>query len=212
MSRVASDFSDRIWKIVDAIYRLSSGGPRMVTYEDIVVRAWQLYPDDFGLRGYSDKYPDASDIHKPLYNVLKSRGWVTTGPPGQKKFALTQLGWQQAHAKFGGGARAASASGRASRTTEEEVRHLAGTMAAKCFLEGNREEILDTDFFDFYRTSVRAKPQEFEGRLASVKDALDEAASKNVAIADELRRVDSFLRDKFASIIKTKTERKKREG
>jgi hypothetical protein len=200
-------------KIIEAIYRLSPDKPKMVTYEDIVVKAWQLYPDDFGLRGYSDRYPDASDIHKPLYNVLKSKGWVKSGPEGAKKFSLTQFGWEQANSMFGIGGEQPGAvtAGRTDRQAKQEIEHLTRTMAAELFFKDQLDDILDTDFYAFYRTSVRAKPQEFEGRLATVKSALDIGSRTRFPYAVELQNVDEFLREKFAGIIKVKSERKSRD-
>jgi hypothetical protein len=206
----AEPLSDREWRIVEAMYRLMPDGPRTVTYEDIVVKAWELYPDMFGLRGYSDRYPDASDVHKPLYNTLKSRGWVKTGPRGQKKFSLTPTAWERAHSLFSSRERRGDASGRAARATEEELRYLERTAAVGLYFEGKRDEILDTDFFAFYRTSVRAGAQEFEGRLSQVRLALEDAVAKQVPGASELLEVDAFLREEFAELITAKSERRKR--
>jgi hypothetical protein len=209
-ARNDSGLSDREWKIVEAMYRLMPDGPRMVSYEDIVVRAWELHPRDFGLRGYSDRHPDASDIHKRLYDTLKARGWVHCGPTGQKKFALTQPAWERAHARFGTGPGLRGGGERVSRATEEEMNHLERTQAADLYRSGRADDILDTDFFAFYRTSVRATPQEFEGRLSQVRQALDEAIEKGFPTARELREVDERLRKRFADLIAVKTERKKR--
>ena len=203
---------EREWRIVEALYRLSAGGPKVVTYEDIVVKAWELYPDAFGLRGYSAKYPDASDLHKPLYNALKSKGWVNTGPPGQKKFSLTRSGWERAHARFSSEGDLGAGAGRLGRETELELRHLESTEAAKLFRDGKQEDILDTDFYAFYRTSVRAPAQEFEGRLAQVAAALDEAMDKGVASVPGLLQVDAYLRVRFDDLIAAMSERKKRDA
>jgi hypothetical protein len=210
-SRGGGVLSEREWKIVEALFRLSPDGPKTVTYEDIVVSAWRLYPDDFGLRGYSKEFPDASDVHKPLYNALKSRGWVSTGPRGQKKFSLTGTGWDRARARFESSSRSTGSRGRATRTTEEIMRHLERSSAAELFLSGRENEILDTDFFAFYRTSVRASAQEFEGKLAQVSDAIDEADNTTMSSASSLRGVDAYLRSRFADVIATKSERRKRE-
>ena len=37
----------RDMRIIEALFALSPGGPRVVTYEDIVVRAWELYRRHF---------------------------------------------------------------------------------------------------------------------------------------------------------------------
>ena len=56
-------------KIMQALCALSSDGPKLVTYEDIVVKAWELYPDDFGLRIYSTDTPTPATS---MYRSTKS--------------------------------------------------------------------------------------------------------------------------------------------
>ena len=51
------------------MYELAGGTTKSLKYEDIVVKAFERFPDEFALRGYP-QFPDASDIHKPLYGLL----------------------------------------------------------------------------------------------------------------------------------------------
>jgi hypothetical protein len=195
-------------KILEALYALSPDGPRLVTYEEIVVKAWELYPDDFGLRGYSDRFPDASDIHVPLYKELKSAGLVATGPTRQKKFKLTNAGWDLAatlssHETTDGEA----ATGRMSRSGSQELLHLVRATATRLYLAGQADDILDTDFFAFYRTSVRAPARDFESRLAQTRRALDEAVATDTPGVHDIVVVDMFLRKRFADIITQKTSK-----
>ena len=194
--------------ILEALYALSPDGPHLVTYEDIVVKAWELYPDDFGLRGYSDRFPDASDIHVSLYKELKSGGLVATGPTRQKKFKLTNAGWDLAATLFSAAdVQGPASTGRMSRSGSQEFQHLERATATQLFLTGQTDDILDTDFFAFYRTSVRAPARDFESRLAQTRRALDEAVATDTPRAKELVAVDEFLRDRFADIIAQKTSR-----
>lgn len=71
------------------MFQLSGGGNLPLEYEDIVVKSWQLFPEEFGLRKYVHQYPDSSDQHKPLYGPLKDKGYVLSG---NKKFRLTEKG------------------------------------------------------------------------------------------------------------------------
>lgn len=199
--------SGRPLKILQALYVLSPDGPRLVTYEDIVVKAWELYPDDFGLRGYSDQFPDASDIHVPLYKELKSGGLVATGPARQKKFKLTDAGWDFAASLFSQDASRVSPTGRMSRSSGQELQHLKRAKATELYMSGEGETILDTDFFAFYRTSVRAPAREFESRLSQTARALNEAVATGATEASQLVMVDQFLREKFADIIVLKTSK-----
>jgi hypothetical protein len=80
-------------KILVAMLQLSRESNQPLDYEDIVVTAWKFFPEDFGLRKYVRDYPDSSDIHKPLYGPLKSRGFVLSA---NKKFKLTDKGREYA--------------------------------------------------------------------------------------------------------------------
>lgn len=62
------------------------------TAEDLVVQAWTLYPDTFGLAGYSKLYPDSNRI---LTNIMggkgmRSEGWLRK--VGEKQYRLTSQG------------------------------------------------------------------------------------------------------------------------
>ena len=48
-------------KILSVMFTLAKGEPKALQYEDIVVAAFQRFPEDFQLRGYP-QYPDSSDI------------------------------------------------------------------------------------------------------------------------------------------------------
>src|SRR5437763_13408057 len=81
---------ERPEKILVAMYSLTDGKTQMLRYEDIVVKAFELFPDEFALRGYPN-FPDASDIHKPLYGPLRRAGLIRRA---NKTFALTPKGME----------------------------------------------------------------------------------------------------------------------
>jgi hypothetical protein len=193
-------------KILEAIFALSPTGPKLVTYEDIVVKAWELYPDDFGLRGYSDRYPDSGDIHIPLYKELKSTGLVASGPARQKRFQLTPAGWDLARRLFDGEGPGDAGSGRLTRSTAEELSHLERAAATNLYLSGEGDAVLDTDFYAFYRTSVRAPSREFESRIAQTRLAIAEAVDKRDPRASALADVERFLAERFSDIVMYKTD------
>ena len=66
----AKSSRERPEKILVAMHRLAEGGTEFLRYEDIVVKAFEMFPDEFALRGHS-RFSDSSDIHKPLYGILK---------------------------------------------------------------------------------------------------------------------------------------------
>lgn len=195
-------------KILVAMRQLSQGTTSPLEYEDIVVTAWKLFPEDFGLRKYVHEHPDSSDIHKPLYGPLKDRGFVLSG---HKKFRLTERGVEYAakldQARQGllpldqvlGPAKAVD---RLSRDQEIELKRIVETDAFKRFATGEKEKILDTDFYAYLGTTVRTERHVFLGRLSAVSAAAAGAAriSQNPkhALAAQLHE---FLCERFAEII-----------
>ena len=204
-------------KILLAMLQLSGGTNRALEYEDIVVKSWELFPEDFGLRKYVREHPDASDIHKPLYGPLKERGFVLSGnkqAKGNKMFKLTERGvaYAQELEKLRRGNLGfeqlrvpATTPDRLSRDKEAELKRIAETDAFGLFATGQREKILDTDFYSYLAATVRTERREFLGRLQTVGEAV--AAGERLGtnekhkIAAELHR---FVCEKFAKIIERK--------
>lgn len=198
-------------KILVAMYQLAKGSTTPIEYEDIVVRAWELFPEEFGLRKYVRQYPDASDIHKPLYGPLKNRGFVLSG---NKKFKLTERGIayaselekvRQGLIPIGKVTENSVVPDRLSRDKENEVKRITETDAFRLFALGQQEKILDTDFYSYLGATVRTERHEFLGRLTAVEHAVRDAAkisqNQKYKIAETLHQ---FLISRFSQIIARK--------
>ena len=150
-------------KIILAMSDLSGGTSKPLRYEDIVVRAFQMFPQDFALRGYS-QYPDSSDIHKPLYGPLKRAGFVLAG---NKQFRLTQKGIERAKELLSADEKRGPKSGiRLTRDKEVELQRIYQTDAFRLFVDDNA----------YLGVTVRIGKNEFLGRLNTVGDAVETAA------------------------------------
>ena len=190
------------------MHQLSKGTNLPLEYEDIVVKSWQLFPDEFGLRKYAKQYPDSSDQHKPLYGPLKDRGFVLSG---NKKFRLTEKGiayaselekvWKGLQ-PFEQAVSANTSSDRLGRDKEAQLKRICETEAFKLFALEQREKILDTDFYTYLGVTVRTERHEFLGRLKTVADAVADASrisdNPKFRIADQLHK---FLCERFKPII-----------
>lgn len=192
--------STRLEKILVAMYQLSNGSTKPCRYEDIVVKAFQLYPSDFQLRGHP-QYPDSSDIHKPLYGPLKRQGLVRGA---EKMFCLTEKGLTKAQVfaqpKQKGKLDSAE---RFTRDLAHEIERLKSTNAWHLFLEGSKDKILDTDFYAYLGVTVRTERNSFLGRLRSVEDAVITAAKVDPQpMHVKLEEMHKFLLNKFDQIIK----------
>jgi hypothetical protein len=192
-------------KILVAMGELSEFTTKALDYEDIVVKSWELFPTDFGLRKYAEKYPDSSDIHKPLYGPLKTKGLILSG---SKKFKLTEkalayLEDLQRHAdpkKKSQGKK--NESYRLDRASEQELKRISGCEAFTLFTMGQKNEILDTDFHEFFGTSPRMNHKEFQGRLSTVKSLCDQIKRlKNKSEFTIINQLHAFLIKKFGEIV-----------
>jgi hypothetical protein len=196
---------DRPNKILITMFELSNGSTEALKYEDIVVKAFQLFPKEFALRGYPH-FPDSSDVHKPLYARLKSGGFVRGAG---KQFALTPRGVEEARALVveSGPQKASPENAGARRLTRDkavEVDRMMGTDAVRLFAEGKALKILDTDFYAFVGCTVRADKKTFIGRMATISSAIDGAASlswPDTARASLLQNVWKHLKTQFSVLI-----------
>lgn len=191
-----------------AMFQLSGGSNLPLEYEDVVVKSWQLFPEEFGLRKYVHQYPDSSDQHKPLYGPLKDKGYVLSG---NKKFRLTEKGIAYAaelERAWKGLVPLTKAMGvkdkadRLSRDKEAQLKRICNTDAFKLFAQGQKERILDTDFYTYLGVTVRTEKHEFQGQLRTVADAVRDgqriSPDPRIKLAAELH---SFLVERFKQII-----------
>ena len=178
---------------------LSGGTSKPLRYEDIVVKAFEMFPEDFALRGYP-KYPDSSDIHKPLYGPLKRAGHVLAG---NKQFRLTQKGLERARQLSTSGKKTEkTAAERLSRDKEAEIQRIFQTEAFRLFFEDKGDSILDTDFYAYLGVTVRTPRNDFLGRLKTVEEAVNAASllSKD-PMARKTIELHNFVIGRFSNLI-----------
>lgn len=158
--------------ILVALLDAARGTTSLCAYEDLVVRAWELFPQEFGLRGYVDQYPDSSDLHKPLYGPLKREGLVRVR---NKKFGLTERGLAVAKELRAPTDEDARGGARVRRDQRLEIERLMKKSALRLVQQEKASELLDSDLYDFYGVTVRTKPADFQGRIKTVDEAIDAA-------------------------------------
>lgn len=202
---------ERHEKILVALYEVSAGTTKVCSYEDIVVKAWQLFPEEFGLRGYTEKYPDASDLHKPLYGPLKEGGFVKSGGR-TKSFGLTERGLEHVE-RLRRPTEAASNGGSSTRLERSQVtalKRLGDRSAVALVLSGKTDELLDTDLYDFYGVTVRTRHKDFAGAVNSIDAAIDGASAANDPSIDlvqvkAIAATRDALREKHADLLAAHT-------
>jgi hypothetical protein len=197
--------SSRPEKILLAVYELSSHKTLPCKYEDIVVKAFEMFPEEFQLRGYP-KYPDSSDIHKPLYGQLKRLGLIRSA---NKYFSLTEKGLSMAtelSAVVFKKSKTDSKIDRLTRDMAAEIERVRNCQAFQFFVAREPDKILDTDFYYYLGVTVRTGKNDFLGRLRVVTEAVETAAK--IDPNDLNKKVVEFhgvLLKKFDDLIQKKT-------
>ena len=187
--------------ILVAMHALSQGTTKALKYEDIVVKAFKTFPNEFALRGYPE-YPDSSDLHKPLYGPLKRGGLVRSA---NKTFALTPKGVQAASRLLSEKVDTGGANGdRLTRDVANELDRMLRSPAFELFLNGAPHRILDTDFYAFVGCTVRTPKNDFLGRITATNDAVRAAhrlRQPNPEAAAQLAVLWKHLREHFKPLV-----------
>jgi hypothetical protein len=182
-------------KILAVMFDLNNGKSTALSYEDIVVAAYEKYPNAFHLRGYP-QYPNSSDIHKPLYD-MKKKGLVRIA---DKTFELTERGLDVAQQLFHS---KATDTEQLTRQEEHEINRIVKSAAFRLYGEQKLNSILDTDFYEYLGVSVRTGKGDFCGRLSNVNHAVQAHASKRSdELSAALKELHTFLMSKFGEEVK----------
>ena len=78
-------------KVLHAAFELSRN-KKIFSAEDLAVKSWKLYPNDFSLMGYKE-YPNSNQIYTFVMGkdgALIKKGWIKK--IGQKQYILTDAG------------------------------------------------------------------------------------------------------------------------
>ena len=180
-----------------SLYRAAGGGSRRVPYEDLVLQAWRDYPEAFSLRNHPE-HPDASDIHKKLYQSLKFNGFVIA--LGNKFFRLTEDGVANARALTQmGPSDSSSAGARLSREHERFLLQARTTRAFHAWIEDRKGDLVNHDcrlFFGYGATTPRTVRSQ---RVQHAKQAIAQAFILHFPDAGALRDLACHLEAKFLS-------------
>jgi hypothetical protein len=78
--------------ILLAAWQLEQEGQSPFSAESLIVTSWQKFPRTFGLKGYTDQYPDSNKILASIMGQkgLARRAWLVK--MGQKLYSLTADG------------------------------------------------------------------------------------------------------------------------
>lgn len=195
MSKKDIKFSKRD-KILIVLYEMSDGKQVTLKYEDIIVKLFKKYPEDFHLHGYPE-YPDAAS-HQSFY-ALRREGLIQV----RSKFVtLTEKGITYANQIIKMQSKPRKPSKKLSRDIINEIERIKKTDAFQLFIINKKDQIVDTDFFSYLGTTVRSERTDFKARINTIENVIGTIKSNTAhkIIVD----LHNYLFDKFKELIKTK--------
>jgi hypothetical protein len=160
-------------KILLAAHGLEEIGQSPFTAEQLIVKAWEMDRDLFGLQGYASRYPDSNRV---LTNImgrkgLAGRGWIER--VAEKKYQLTAAG---ARAALKLGQSDTRGPGYAGALARKEigvvVRMLESTAFAKS--RNGENDIIFRDACSFWGISNYSNAKTLHDRFIEIRDVLKE--------------------------------------
>jgi hypothetical protein len=160
-------------KILLAAHQLEEQGQSPFSAEALVVAAWQKFPRTFGLKGYTDTYPDSNKVLSSIMGErgLTRRGWLSK--MGQKLYALTREGNQVVfRLQAGDEAPPAAGSVRIARDLEKHLLTLFASHAVQKFEEGLRDEVTFAEACRFWGITENLHGEALTARLDRTRAVL----------------------------------------
>lgn len=163
-------------KILLAAYALEEAGESPFSAEALVVSAWRKYPATFGLKSFSDQYPDSNKVLASIMGErgLARRGWLAK--VGQKLYALTREGRQAVRRLKSDDAPPPVSTGpvKVSREQERFLQSALASSALSKFREGQERELSFADACRFWGITENLSGDTLTRRLEQVREELAE--------------------------------------
>ncbi len=163
-------------KILVAADHLEKQGQSPFTAEMLIVSSWQKFPSTFGLKGFTDKYPDSNKILSSIMGEkgLARRGWLVK--MGQKLYAMTREGrnvvrrvmlQEEEEAP-------ADATHRLNRDHDRFLKVLFDSSAVQKFEDNRKHELSFADASRFWGITENMKGEQIEAKLEEMDKTLAE--------------------------------------
>ena len=165
-------------KLVISAYSIEEEGQSPFSAEDLVVRAWQKFPDAFGLAGCKNDvgkslYPDSNRVFAEIMGSkpIRQRGYLIK--VGKKIYELTTAGREYAKNLLGSANDSKIKKSGLPREIIKELKRLLFSKAVEKFKNNRNQEITFHDACVFWGISPRSSAIEFNGRIANLEKIIE---------------------------------------
>jgi hypothetical protein len=209
-------------KLLIAALALEAAGRQSFSAEDLVVMAWQRYPEAFGLAGYTDQgghplYPNSNRVYAEIMGSkpIRKNGWLQK--VGSKMYRLTEAGRSRARSVSGAPDSGIAEKWMLAREQVDFIRKLFDSRAATKFRAGQMEDISFFDACGFWGISAGSNAKDMWSRFAEIETILAAASESfssrhtvrlrhgaepfSVTDMKSLKEAHAFLQDRFKSDI-----------
>jgi hypothetical protein len=167
-------------KILLAADQLEKEGQSPFSAESLIVASWQKFPRTFGLKGYTDLYPDSNKV---LSSIMGSKGLANKGllvKMGQKLYTLSREGRHIVKSLLEGGETkepTAPPALKLSRDHEKFLSNLFASSAVQKLEEGRKQDLTFADACRFWNITESMAGEALNSRLHVVRGQLAEIES-----------------------------------
>jgi len=163
-------------KILLAASELEEKGESPFSAEALIVAAWQKFPRAFGLKGFSDQYPDSNKVLASIMGEkgLARRGWLVK--MGQKLYSLSREGKQVVRRLMSDESEPPQTSGsepvKFSREQEKFLLGVLESSAVEKFQEGRKLEMKYGDAALFWGITDNMRGEALDAKLHRLRAGL----------------------------------------
>lgn len=167
-------------KLLLAAFQLEESGTRPFSAEDLVVAAWRMFPDTFGLSGYRDDvgrlcYPDSNRVFAEVMGSkpIRKRGLLVK--VGNKIYELTEAGRDLARRLSKKGAENSVPKAALGRKIEEHLKRLLISRAVEKIRNNRTEDLTFYDACAFWGINPMSSAIQLEGQIANLEGIMQSA-------------------------------------
>ncbi len=185
-------------KILYVIFNMTLAMKNNIRYEDILVESFKVFPKEFQIR-YYPKYPDTDTIRRTMYQLIPE-GFLKIS---QRKCVLTDTGLSKGRElkEIIEGNKVQSED-RTDFIMQREINRLVYLQGYKMFISSGETKIIDRDFYEFFKATVRTRNLELLGNIKTIDNFISQYKKIEKKIGIRLEKYSSFLKNKFNELTK----------
>ncbi len=198
-------------RILVAGAKLADNNQTPFSAELLIVSAWGASQQVFGIKGYSDLYPDSNKV---IAHLVGAKGLIAKGfirKVGPKLYEVTYAGRKYLSDVTGEPLPGEKKAGRLQIEMEKSIEFLERTVVMDRFEQGRKEELTFKDALAFWGGSYTGTDKMIRKIAGTLDEGPAELSTGQVVNGDTGRRlinVHAWLVDKFSRHLKVLDERK----